>query len=77
MWVHLEGPADRVRLSLWSVGLTELMAVESGPLAAGGHEVALPAAVEGLPSGTYFFRVEAFAEGRHATPKLGRWLRLR
>jgi hypothetical protein len=73
----LEGPAERVRLSVWSVGLTELLVVESGALSAGPHALALPSGADALPAGAFYFRVEAFAGGRHAEPRIGKFMRLR
>ena len=71
--VKLSGPADRVRLRIFSQAYVLVGTYESGPLPGGWDQLPLAAAAVGLPNGLYFVMVDAF-RGSEKSPKPARAL---
>ena len=74
LWVELDGTAEELQLSLWSASLTKVLQVNCGAFSSGPHLIELPAAARELPSGSYYFRLEARQGARRSPPFLGKVL---
>jgi hypothetical protein len=72
-WVKLSGPADSVRLKVYTKALVAVGTVDLGAMAAGMNTVSLPSWLTGLPSGAYYYVVSA-ERGvvKAARPSIGR-----
>ena len=75
--VKLAGPADRLELRVWSVGLRLLGEYTLPQAQAGWNRVPLPAAILAGASGTFYYSVLAIQGGQKVYSKPGRLVLLR
>jgi hypothetical protein len=71
------GPVERLELQIYSVAFVRVATLQAPGGGPGWLRIPLQEALQGLPAGTYVYRVQAFREQRQSPPLLGKFLLLR
>lgn len=71
--VHLNAPARDLRWRVYTVALRRVAQGDTGPKGAGWSRASLPAVVEDLPNGLYYWSVAVDWGGSFGKPMLVRW----
>jgi hypothetical protein len=74
--VLLQGPADRIRLKVYSTAWVLVGVSDLAPSAKGWNYVTLPQALSTAPRGLYYFVVQAQHAQRRSKPRSGRFFKL-